>query len=173
MVYWGCMKNKPFIIHPSPASRQKAEVLEERRFKAALLFEKGVRQAEVARRLKVTRPAVHYWYSTWQKSGKDGLRARRPGPLPQLTQEKAEKLERLLLAGAHSAGYDTDLWTLNRIGAVIKKKLHLSYKTTQIWYIMQALGWSNQKPETRARNRNEALIQLWKKQRWPAIKKRG
>jgi len=167
------MKNKPFIIHPSPASRQDAKALERRRFKAVRLFEKGMKQAEVARRCKVSKPAVHYWYTIWRKSGKEGLQTHHPGPKPQLTSEKARKARRILLRGAQAQGYDTDLWTLQRIAAVIKKQLRCSYKTTQVWYILQALGWSSQKPETRYRDRNEKLIKQWKQKRWPAIQKRG
>jgi hypothetical protein len=34
------------------------------------------------------------------------------------------------------------------------------------------LGWSCQKPERRALQRNEAAIARWKQSRWPHIKKR-
>src|SRR3989344_211471 len=106
MVYWGCMK--PFIIHPSPASQQDAKALEQRRYKASKFFEKGLSQAEVARRCKVSRVAVHYWYTIWQAKGKEGLRAGRPGPQSRLTPEKAKKLKAVILKGAMTAGYDTD-----------------------------------------------------------------
>lgn len=167
------MKNNSFIIHPSPASRRDAPVLEKRRLKAVRLFEKRINQAEVAKRRNVTKPAVHYWYTTWRKSGKEGVRARRPGPTPQLAPEKADRMKHILIRGAGAAGYDTDLWTLQRIGAVIRRELRLSYQTTQVWYIMRALGWSNQKPETRSGHRNEAAIKRWKEKQWPAIQKRG
>jgi len=90
---------KPFIIHPSPASRQDAKKLEQRRFKAEKLFTKKVHQAEVARRLKVSRAAVHYWYITWGKKGKDGLRRKRPGPKSRLTEKKIEQVKQALAEG--------------------------------------------------------------------------
>lgn len=167
------MKNKPFIIHPSPSSRQDTYTLERRRFKAVRLFERGMKQAEVARQCKATKTAVHYWYATWKQSGKDGLQARRPGPKPRLTQGKADRMKEFLMRGAEAAGYDTDLWTLERIAAALHKQLRVSYKPTQVWYIMRALGWSNQKPETRYRNRNEAAIRRWKRESFPQIQKRG
>lgn len=164
---------KPFIIHPSPASHQDAHVLEQRRFKAEKLFTAGIHRAEIARRCKVTRTAVHYWYTTWQRQGKDGLRRGRPGPKPRLTAKKLVKVKQTLREGPLAAGYDTNLWTLARIAKVIRRTAHIAYGTTQVWYLLRALGWTSQKPETRARNRNEAAIKRWQEESWPRIQKRG
>lgn len=172
MVYWGCMK--PFIIHPSPASQQDAKALEQRRFKAGTFFEQGIHQAEVARRLKVSRVAAHYWYTTWRARGKEGLRSNgHPGPQSQLTPEKAREVRNILLKGAGAAGYDTDLWTLPRIAHTMKKTVGVSYHPGYVWRVVGALGFTCQKPETRYRDRNEAAIKRWKEIRWPAIKKKG
>ena len=164
---------KPFIIHSSPTSHHDVKKREERRFKAGKLFEKNVRQAEVARRLKVSRSAVHYWYIIWKKKGKDGLRRNQPGPTSRLTNKKLVKIKKVLRDGPLAAGYDTNLWTLARMSTVIRKKIHVSYGTSQVWYLLRSLGWSSQKPETRYRNRNEAAIKRWKEESWPRIQKRG
>lgn len=164
---------KPFIIHPSPASHHDANALERRRFKAERLFTRGIHQAEVARRLAVSRAAVHSWYTTWKKKGKDGLRRKRPGPKPRLTEAKCTIVTDILRQGPLAAGYDTNLWTLARIADVIRRKVRVSYGTSQVWYLLQSLGWTSQKPETRYRDRNEAAIKRWKETRWPAIQKRG
>lgn len=168
------MKNKPFIIHPSPSSQRDAKALTHRRLKAARFFKKGVRQVEVAHRLKVSRAAVHYWYTTWKKYGEEGLRSHgHPGPQSKLTPDKARIITRILLRGAGDAGYATELWTLPRIAEVMKKRTHISYHPGHVWKVIHALGFTCQKPETRYRNRNEAAIKRWKEQRWPAIQKRG
>lgn len=168
------MKNKPLIIHPSPAPKRDAKALTQRRLKAAQCFEKGDSQAEVARRLIVSRAAVHYWYITWEKYGKEGLRSRgHPGPQSKLTPEKARTISRILLGGAGRAGYATELWTLPRIAEVMKKRMRVSYHPGHVWKVIHALGFTCQKPETRYRDRNEAAIRKWKQEQWPAIKKRG
>lgn len=168
------MRNKPFIIHPSPSSERDRKALEQRRVKAAKFFEKGIRQAEVARRLKVSRAAAHYWYSTWEKNGKEGLKNMgHPGFPSQLTPEKVSKVTHALIQGPIAAGYDTDLWTLPRIAKTIRKTTGVRYHPGYVWRIIRALGWSCQKPETRYRNRNEAAIRRWKQDEWPAIQKRG
>src|ERR1035437_7834569 len=58
--------------------------LERRRLRAGRLFEKGVTQAEIARRLGVTRSSVSRWYRQWAAGGLDALRTERPAGRPAL-----------------------------------------------------------------------------------------
>jgi len=80
---------------------------------------------------------------------------------------------RVLLKGALAAGYSTDLWTLERIGRVIEQQYHVTYHPAHVWKLMRSLGWSCQKPERRALQRDERAIAHWKRYRWPHIKKRS
>lgn len=147
---------------------------EQRRLKAADLFRQGVQQAEVSRRLKVTRAAACQWYATWQKQGKKGLLCKgNPGPKPRLTEAKKEKIEQALLKGPQVFGYTTNIWTLKRIANLIRKIANVSYHPGHVWKILIAMGWSSQKPETRAKQRDEKAIHYWKEVIWPSIKKRG
>jgi hypothetical protein len=41
-----------------------------------------------------------------------------------------------------------------------------------VWRVLGALGWSVQKPERRAFQRDEAAIAHWKQHTWPALKKK-
>jgi len=45
------------------------------------------------------------------------------------------------------------------------------YHEGHVWKILVGLGWSPQRPEGRARERNEEQIRHWKKNVWPALKK--
>jgi DNA-binding NarL/FixJ family response regulator len=49
-----------------PAAQQERERLQARRLRAAELFTIGVRQAEIARQLGVSRQAVSLWHAAWQ-----------------------------------------------------------------------------------------------------------
>jgi transposase len=49
--------------------------LEKRRLKAAGLFQEGLADAEIARRLKVHRSSVGTWRRQWRKDGLGGLKA--------------------------------------------------------------------------------------------------
>ena len=49
--------------------RRDFAALEARRMQAARLFARGHRQAEVARRFRVSRPTAHRWYQSWRRQG--------------------------------------------------------------------------------------------------------
>lgn len=162
------------IYHPPSRSRRDRQALERRRLEAAKLFAKETPDAEIARLLKVTPAAVCQWYAEWEKKGVDGLRSKgKPGAKPKLTEAKLAKIERALEKGPRAHGYSTDLWTLARIRKLVGEVGGVSYGITHTWRIMTlALGWSAQKPETRARERNEDAIRRWKRYTWPQIKKK-
>lgn len=155
-------------------SQRDRKALEQRRLKAGQLFKKGLSQADVAKKLNVSRESTRQWYNIWKKKGVKGLKSKgKPGPKSKLTAKKLEKIEQALLKGPRAFGYSTDIWTLKRIAQVVKKVAKLNYKTTHIWRILTlSLGWSSQKPETRAIERDEKAIRAWKQRTWPSIKKK-
>lgn len=157
----------------SPSRHRDRAALERRRLKAAKLFLKGVPQADIARRLAVTPAAVSQWYHLWEENHRAGLVSKgRTGPKPKLAETTLARIGRLLFQGPKKHGYETDLWTLERVKTVIRKKTGLSFGTTHIWRILTIqLGWSAQKPETRAQERNERAIRHWKRSIWPRIKR--
>jgi transposase len=105
----------------SPSSsrpRRDRAALEARRRTAAALFAEQVPQAEVARRLKVSRESVSQWHQQWRQGGVEALqRADRADRPPRLTAEQLGEVEKALLAGAPANGYPTELWTLRRRGS--------------------------------------------------------
>jgi transposase len=156
-----------------PSSHRDRGRLERRRLQAAKLFAKGHTQAEVARKLEVSREAVRKWHAAWTRNGSQGLYSTgKPGPKPRLASERFKEIERILARGPAAYGFSTQLWTLGRIATVMKKALNVKYGTTRIWQILLSMHWTCQKPETRAAERNEAAIRAWKKITWPRIKKK-
>ncbi len=150
----------------------KPQALEKRRCRAIQLLEEGESYRAVALRVHASLSSVVRWHQAYQKNGKEGLRPRpSPGRPPGLSDRQKQKLVRMLLAGPLEAGYSTDLWTLKRIGQVIQRHFGLRYGMANLWKLMRALGWSRQKPETKARERNEQAIRYWKRHVWPHIKK--
>ncbi len=162
-------------IHPPPRSRKRDRVaLERRRRRAAALFRRGVRNAEVARRLHVTTAAVAQWKVTWRSGGLRALATKgATGPKPKLTPARRQRVLRALARGPRAHGYATDVWTLSRIARLIRATTDVAYHPGHVWYVLQGLGWSCQVPERRARERNERRIQSWVRTEWPRIQKRG
>ena len=58
------------------------------------------------------------------------------------------------------------------MGAVIERTHGVRFSQTQVWRIMGLLGFSPQKPEKRAIERNEEAVRSWKRSTWPALKKK-
>ncbi len=148
------------------------KALEKRRLQGAKLLARGVTKSEVARQLGVTRQTVAAWEQRLAEGGKESLKRGALGRPRQLDAEQERELGKLLMAGALAAGYATELWTLPRIGKVIAERFGVEYSTGHLWHLLRRLGFSCQKPEKRAIQRNESEIMGWKRHGWPALKKK-
>jgi transposase len=146
--------------------------LEARRFQAARMFGRGMSQGTVARELGVSRATTHRWYHAWRRKGQGALRAAgRAGRKPRLNRRQLAGVEAALLKGPAAHGFATALWTLPRIAAVIARRTGVRYHPAHVWRILQGLQWSLQRPARQARERDEAAIRQWRRQRWPQVKK--
>jgi transposase len=151
--------------------RRDFKALEQRRVKAAQLLKQGVTQAEVARRLEVSRESVSRWAAAVEANGKQALQRRRLGRPPQLDFPQRRELTQALMQGAMANGFATELWTLPRVAKLIELRFGVRYSNGHIWHLLRALGFSCQRPAKRALQRDEAAIRQWRTKRWPALKK--
>lgn len=157
--------------HISSLSRKDKE---KRRLKAAKMFEKGKIQAEVARKFNVTPTAANQWYEAWKKGGAKALKSKgHPGFSSELTEDDRKKLKKILLAGPIKYGYPTELWTLSRVAEVVRKEFRITFTEVWIWHIIRNLGFTPQKPQMKAKERNEQSIAEWKEKKLPGLKKMG
>jgi transposase len=154
-------------------TRDPAE-MEQRRKKAATLFNKGCSAPEVARRFGVARQVAYRWKDVWAQGGKEALASKGPaGRKPKLTGKQAQRVTEALLAGPAAQGYKTDLWTLPRVAALIEDLTGVRYHPGHVWRLMGASGFSCQRPERRAVERDEKAIRRWQRVEWPVLKKRA
>jgi len=146
--------------------------MEDRRKRAAKLFARGATQADVARELGVSRQSVSRWHTDFERGGTTALRgAGRAGRKPKLTPSDLKRIERALLRGARTAGYPTELWTLPRITEVIATLTGVTYHPGHVWRLMGQLGWSPQRPQRLAKERDDDAIATWVRDHWPVVKK--
>ena len=68
-------------------------------------------------------------------------------------------------------GYRTELWTTQRITALIEHRLGITYHRNHVGKLLHKMGWSHQKPESRAVERDETAIAEWKRTVWPRVEK--
>src|SRR2546421_4398133 len=86
------------------------------RLRAGRMFEHGLSQAMVMRRLGVSRQRVNDWHKIWTASGLDGLRSQgQAGRKPKISDEQWAGVEKTLLAGPAVYGLDSGGWALPRV----------------------------------------------------------
>jgi transposase len=160
-----------FSFEVSMDHEQRLIELERRRRRGARLLAAGVAQAEVARRVGVTRTSVSRWEKLRQEGGPEALkRPTRFGRPRRLSDVQCEKLIELLKSGALAAGFASEFWTLPRLRSLIERAT-VTLTEPSVWRLLQALGWSVQRPTGQARQRDEKAIRTWKARRWPELKK--
>jgi transposase len=94
------------------------------------------------------------------------------GRKAKITPIQTEQVIKALLVGPAAHGYKTQLWTLPRVAALIEELTGVRYHPGHVWRLLGALGFSCQRPERRAVERDEPAIRQWKRVQMPAIKKK-
>jgi putative transposase len=145
----------------------------ERRLEGVTLFKQGkLSQAAIARQLGVSEAAVSQWRRQLNEGGVRVLRLKRSSGRPaKLGPPQVRTLVRLLKRGAVANGFATERWTQGRIQQLIARTFQVTYHPNYIGRLMKQLGWSVQKPETRAIERDEEAIRAWLSHDWGRIKK--
>ena len=131
-------------------------------------------EADVARKFGVTRGCMSKWVEDYRKAGNslEGLNARKhTGRPPQMTEEQKEKLVSMIQRGALYYGFETDLWTTERIVKLIRVHFKIKYNRNHVAKILHSLNLSWQKPKKEARERDEGEVRNWVENVLPQVKK--
>ena len=140
--------------------------------RAARLLAQGMKPVDVARAVGCGPSSVTRWKEVIRKHGVEGLKAKpASGRPPFLSESQKKKLVKILLSGPCASGYTTDLWTCPRVAKVIERRFGVKYHPGYVWFVLRSLGWTCQKPERQARERDEKAIERWRRTDWPRIKK--
>jgi transposase len=148
--------------------------LEVRRRLAISLLETGWGVRKVARHVNASPKSVRRWREAKAQNPDTGLQSKpHPGGRqPRLHSEQQQHLIELLHQGARAHGFQNQLWTLARVATVIERHFAISYCPSGVWRLLKRLGWSAQKPEKCARERDEEAIAAWPKETWEPLKKK-
>ena len=144
--------------------------LSQRHQRALAWLRHGQSTAQVAKRIGTTSRSVQRWRRESQPP------KRKPGkPLPgrpsRLSASQLRSLVQALQGGAHAYGYAEDYWTLDRIAHLIWELFQVRYQPSGVWYVLQRLEWSCQRPQRRTFARDDQAVGHWKLSVWPRIKK--
>jgi transposase len=129
---------------PLGYKRRDAKKLEVRRMAAVARLKHGESTADIARSLGVCIQSVQRWAMWYRLRGDQGLR-RKPktgGPRPKLARDKMVRLASLLAQGPSAHGFDTPVWTTERIVGLIWRSFRVRYSPDYVRHrLMQRLGW--------------------------------
>lgn len=154
-------------------TKNKIEAGAKRRVRAARLLQAGRTPREVAKLVGAPRQTVYRWRDVLESEGIDALRMMSKGGRPaRLGAEELSRLQVALLEGPTAHGFGTPLWTLKRVRLFIERVFGVQYSDVHVWRLLGQLGFSSQKPERRALERDENAIEHWKKRTWPGLKKK-
>jgi transposase len=136
---------------------------EERRLRALALYNKGWQQKLIAEALGVTKGAVSQWLKKTkdlpQERQREALQIKKsPGRPPAIPKEDRPRLVALIERGAEAFGFLGNVWTAKRVRAVARRELGLSVGLSTIKTFLHEEGFSVQKPEVTATQKNEKAV---------------
>ena len=153
--------------------RGQIKDLEQRRHLAVELVEKGISAVEVASRFKIHERTIHKWLQAYRKDGLEGLQVKvSTGRKKKLTQKHQSRLQKIIVAGAVKAGFSNELWTSKRVLQVIKKEFDIDYHANHLPKLLRALGFTPQRPQREAIEKDKKQIDNWIRFEWKRIKKK-
>ncbi|HLK36064.1 MAG TPA: helix-turn-helix domain-containing protein [Polyangiaceae bacterium] len=117
----------------SSAVRDAAR-LQARRLRAVTMVGRGASQAEVARRLGVTREAVRQWVTAWREGGRTALAAR---PRRKRARVPLTRVARLV---QRTLGRPNSRLTTERLRRLIHHELGVAYSPSNVRSILHRLG---------------------------------
>ena len=156
--------------------RKLAPVIQELiRQRAVAAVGNGMTHVKAAEVFGVTRHSVDRWIKAYSSAGADALRARKRGPKGERSRLKGWQSATIcnLIRDRHPEQLKLPfvLWTAEAVRQLINRrfKLHVSARTVRRYLVRW--GFTPQKPVRRAYERNDAAVQRWLKEEYPAIRK--
>jgi len=154
-------------------TKNKLEEAVKRRVRAGRLLQAGHTPPQVAGMVNAPRQTVYRWRDVLESEGIEALRNMSRGGRPaQLDAQALGQLQLALLEGPAAQGFDTPLWTIKRVRSLVERQFGVKYSEVHIWRLLGQLGFSSQRPDRRALERDDGSVEHWKKRKLPSLKKK-
>jgi len=146
--------------------------LEYRRRLAVQRVSEGYSTQEVADFLGVDPSTVRRWLAAFRERGEAGLDLKPVSGRPSKLTPTQEKIAlRWLTDSPTHHGFDTELWTAARLGQLIREEFGVGLNPRYLGAWLRDRGFSPQKPQRVARERDPKAIAAWLESDWPRVKK--
>lgn len=132
----------------------------------------GVPKLVVAEAYGVSRLTIYRWLERHHAEGTVGLERRAGSGRRRLLEQLGEnELREMILHGAAHYGFETDLWTVNRLRRVIKDEFSLVLSKNTMWRRLRDAGLTYQKPEREYDEIDETVRKKWLRYEVPKIRR--
>jgi transposase len=131
----------------------------------------GMTVGQAAQAHGVDRTTLHRWLRRHSDEGEAGLQRRpvsgRPRKLPSIN---GYNLKRIVMAPASRYGFETDLWTVSRVHAVLVDRFNDDVSEDTVWRRLREIGLTWQTPERQYFEADPEVRRRWQEETIPAIR---
>jgi transposase len=119
----------------------------------------------------VDRTTLHRWLTRHDQQGEAGLQRRPVSGRPRkLSGVTAKRLKSIVLAPATKFGFETDLWTVGRLHAVLIDRLNVDVSEDTVWRRLREAGLTWQTPERQYFEADPETRRRWQEETIPKIR---
>jgi transposase len=141
------------------------------RIRAVEAVRNGMPVSQTATTFGVDRTTLHRWLARHQEHGEEGLRRRPVSGRPRkLCDFPAARLKRIVLAPASEYGFETDLWTVGRLHAILVDRLNVDASPDTLWRRLREAGLTWQTPERQYFEADPETRRRWQEETIPKIR---
>jgi len=142
------------------------------RQRAIEAVQRGMDVSLVAKAFGTSRATIHRWLQRYRCEGEDGLH-RKPGSgRPRILEALTENdLRGIVLLPASNFQFETDLWTVKRLQAILVERYAIRISKDTVWRRLREAGLTYQKPERQYYELDERARQAWARREIPRIRR--
>lgn len=142
------------------------------RQRAVEAVERGMAVSVVAQAFGTDRRTVQRWLARYRLHGDGGLYrtpgSGRPRILDALTEDE---LRRVVLRPASDFGYETALWSVKRVQAIVEDTYQIRLSKDTVWRRLRDAGLTYQKPERQYYEIDQRAREAWARREIPRIRR--
>ena len=141
------------------------------RVRAVDAVRNGMPVSQTATTFGVDRTTLHRWIARHDQDGEAGLQRRPVSGRPRvLSSFPAQRLKRIVLAPATTYGFETDLWTVGRLHAVLVERFQVEVSEDTLWRRLREAGLTWQTPERQYFEADPETRRRWQEETIPKIR---